>query len=504
MYLVRSASGAFGIDLSEEDLQTPLQSAKEMFPPQVISLAQSISQGIDGLLGGEEVRQTIFCEICLVNVEESERYSLRGCENEDHCFCAPCLSTWLESRIADGVTSIPCPMRSSVQDTSIDGDVLSIEEDLCLGCNGLAADEDIENLCSEEAQERYKRFKLLHGPNGDQFRECPRCGCLNRGGVLRNAVSFVAEGFKPTVRCRQCQHRFCFYHGDAHPLSSSCIGYAVRQRRDAAQRMSADSRPCPGCGSPTFKVGGCNHMTCTHCERLTGSATEWCWLCNKNFGTGQAGRQRAQEHYGADGKGCPGGQFAEASAYRTTVQCKWLARAIGVAVSCAALGVSAYWTWRTRYFVCVLLAVSAWECCRWRRRTREGARPAGPGAESSPWLLWLTMAASVLWVSIPAAMLVVLYLAFSMIWAIATVALTIALSPLIAFFYWALRYCGRRRHRIEHSVDFILAVEQYVRVTVLFPLLGTRYGDMLTASASRHLECLSFRKSKREKCAVSD
>jgi len=91
--------------------------SKETLPSQVFSIAQSLSQTI--LLRSEDVRPTFFCQICLGNVDELNRFSLHGCENELHSFCRSCLSGWLESLIKDGVTSIPCPMRGLENENNV-------------------------------------------------------------------------------------------------------------------------------------------------------------------------------------------------------------------------------------------------------------------------------------------------------------------------------------------------------------------------------------------------
>ena len=494
-YLVKSASGAFGFPLAGDlnDLD-PLSSAKEILPPQVLSLAHSISKGLDGLLGAESpgVRPTFFCQVCLGNVDASDRYSLTGCRNEEHAFCRPCLSAWIGSRVEEGFTRIPCPLRASLgRAPSMDPEDDSGgrgETKSGWACEGIASTEDVVELCSPDAVARFRRFSLLKGPRGDEYRECPRCGRLNRGGVLRNAVAFVAEGFKPVVRCRHCAHRFCFYHGDAHDPSSSCLAYALRLRRrsesaeqESRELLVREARPCPKCQAPTHKAGGCNHMTCTHCERTGGERLHWCWICGEDLGFGKEGAARAAEHYAkAQGGGCPGGQFADPEAYATQLRFRCLSSALSGLATVGAVALWAWWTYRALWLlgaVALLAAVEWWRTEKAQAQAREAA-PADPpeGPRPRGALLWLALVGAVLWFGLPVAALMAVYALISIAWAALVVSAALVLCPALAAAYWALRYCGRRDRRLERSVDFLLHLERSFRVLLAFPLMSTKWG----------------------------
>ncbi len=59
----------------------------------------------------------------------------------------------------------------------------------------------------------------------------------------------------------------------------------------------ADFRNCANCSSPIEKSGGCNHMTCTHCNY------EFCWICGSKY---------SRNHYFIfNFSGCPGMQFLD-------------------------------------------------------------------------------------------------------------------------------------------------------------------------------------------------
>uniref|UniRef100_A0A7S1TPH5 RING-type domain-containing protein n=1 Tax=Phaeomonas parva TaxID=124430 RepID=A0A7S1TPH5_9STRA len=553
--LLRSASGIFGVDISQQKIQRVLASpmdapdldvvpdprlnasinnAKKMLLSPVLSLAQSIGHGLDGLgiIGPEPTRPTFNCEICFSNVDVALRARLSNCRNPGHRFCRQCLKGWLQSRINDGVTSIPCPMRSCEDTASIDCDVLTMEDDEdASGCDGIASEEEVCELCDPEFVAKYKKFQVLHGPKGDQYRECPRCGQLNRGGVLRNAVSFVYEAFKPVVRCRHCHHRFCFYHGDAHTPGSSCISYHIRVRRkekkddmDAALLLNRESRACPKCYSPTVKIGGCNHITCRECERRFGEPTHWCWICGDHFGGGAKGAELAAAHYASNGAqaggdelpGCPGGQFADAETYTAQNKFRWLSKFVAWLTGGATFALWLWWTWRARWALCALFTIAvlgSWcykDCGIFHAESMEHAvrsagSIAGGGAAAAPasalpgadahiqdryrWGMAVGMLLVGVWAGFPLAVVMVLYLAFSIAWTAAAICVIVALSPLAAIWYWVLRYSGvyNGHARLDRSVDFLLGAEQSCRVIVFFPLRSNRFGIFISSTLASWL-----------------
>jgi hypothetical protein len=92
---------------------------------------------------------------------------------------------------------------------------------------------------------------------------CERCFCIlparDRGEGACGAAAAAADGdehssgaptLPPHWKCVACD-KAVFGRGGG----------------DAA------AKPCPGCAAPTFKDGGCNHVSCTQCD------TDWCWSC---------------------------------------------------------------------------------------------------------------------------------------------------------------------------------------------------------------------------------
>ncbi|TQN69148.1 putative ariadne-like RING finger protein [Colletotrichum shisoi] len=53
-------------------------------------------------------------------------------------------------------------------------------------------------------------------------------------------------------------------------------------------------RNCPGCGTPTEKTGGCDHITCT----VPGCSAHWCFSCGKNVGLSDIYAHMSSAHGG--------------------------------------------------------------------------------------------------------------------------------------------------------------------------------------------------------------
>jgi ariadne-1 len=75
-----------------------------------------------------------------------------------------------------------------------------------------------------------------------------------------------------------CSTAFCFDCSSEPHAPASCEvkrEFTVQVGRLKAHIDSVELKtiPCPGCGVPITKNGGCNHMTCSQCDH------EFCWIC---------------------------------------------------------------------------------------------------------------------------------------------------------------------------------------------------------------------------------
>uniref|UniRef100_A0A6U4EC27 RBR-type E3 ubiquitin transferase n=1 Tax=Phaeomonas parva TaxID=124430 RepID=A0A6U4EC27_9STRA len=197
---------------------------------------------------------TVLCGICLENVAVSTTTRLRGNGGPcSHRFCKACLAGYLGSRVRDGHVSTSCPHYQTD------------------ACRATASEEDHRRLLSPGDFAKYERFRRM--AEDENWRDCPKCGAQ----VLGSPAA-------PEMRCHACGYgaglgEFCFFHANQH-AGMSCAEHHRRvtlQERSSEALVSKLARPCPRCGAPTIKSGGCNHMTCQRCR------ANWCWLCNRDM-----------------------------------------------------------------------------------------------------------------------------------------------------------------------------------------------------------------------------
>ncbi|XP_056465998.1 E3 ubiquitin-protein ligase parkin isoform X3 [Gadus chalcogrammus] len=104
------------------------------------------------------------------------------------------------------------------------------------------------------------------------------------GGAYPSSPAHPESGL---VFCRDCKEEY--HEGECH-VAASCSGDAAtqcfvvdegalqRSRWELASRdtIRETTKPCPQCGVPVEKSGGCMHMVCPR----TQCSSEWCWICS--------------------------------------------------------------------------------------------------------------------------------------------------------------------------------------------------------------------------------
>lgn len=104
------------------------------------------------------------------------------------------------------------------------------------------------------------------------------------------------------MRCQECHHSTCvscdteMHHGISC-REKAAERQAIQQSRELASTKYLEKRAkqCPGCGAPTQKTGGCDHVTCDStvlslhnvamlifvAGRVCGH--EYCWYCLADY-----------------------------------------------------------------------------------------------------------------------------------------------------------------------------------------------------------------------------
>eukprot|EP01004_Peranema_trichophorum_P003682 NODE_2656_length_1526_cov_76.981468_g2153_i1.p1 GENE.NODE_2656_length_1526_cov_76.981468_g2153_i1~~NODE_2656_length_1526_cov_76.981468_g2153_i1.p1 ORF type:complete len:371 (+),score=28.06 NODE_2656_length_1526_cov_76.981468_g2153_i1:121-1113(+) len=169
-------------------------------------------------------------------------WSIEGCE---HRVCRTCLCSYLCSRIEDGLVDTKCP--HIVGETQ---------------CTNTIAHNDVRILIGRgKVMEKFERYLAMRDPLN---RLCPYCDYVQ-----------VGDPEHPWMSCIQCNRQYCFTHSLAHEATEPCRTFERRMRkqnRSSRELIKHTCKDCPGCGAPTLKSSGCNHITCR-------CGTEWCWLC---------------------------------------------------------------------------------------------------------------------------------------------------------------------------------------------------------------------------------
>lgn len=81
------------------------------------------------------------------------------------------------------------------------------------------------------------------------FFACPKEGC--RGFVDEHSDT-----------CGSCREQVCRLCRELKPHGHVCNSDVLQ----SISLLQRDSRPCPKCAALIFKIAGCNHMHCTHCN----------------------------------------------------------------------------------------------------------------------------------------------------------------------------------------------------------------------------------------------
>lgn len=105
---------------------------------------------------------------------------------------------------------------------------------------------------SQEAFERYERFKLLdmRVPEGDEvLKICPSPNC--------DQAFFIAHDLMQ-LTCPGCNFTFCPQCNEEHDETVGCQEFRLRKMDEEAVKMlmEAGVRQCPHCGALSEKVRG--------------------------------------------------------------------------------------------------------------------------------------------------------------------------------------------------------------------------------------------------------
>lgn len=261
--------------------------------------------------GADVHDESFFCYVCyethwLRTPEEIENsFVLTTCS---HRYCVEGLGRYMESSITDAKVQPKCFYVARRED--YDDDVRfsrlhsqmsyiqhyldTLQENPPQVCSQVISDADIRAILTRahmtSVLAKYERIVFLR--SSPLASECPysSCGHLQMNdrpesiplSVVTSSSLTQAQRhalLRRTVICDSCQQPYCLEHSLAH-AGKTCEEYLRTMSAEEQQTetvLSTTSKPCPGCGAPVEKSGGCNHMKCSVC------GTPFCWLCGKRI-----------------------------------------------------------------------------------------------------------------------------------------------------------------------------------------------------------------------------
>ena len=255
--------------------------------PEVLSALCAHAQSDSERLWREKLHT---CGVCFEEHASLDCVRFIRCK---HTFCKGCVGTYFESLMADGAASaLNCPEPS---------------------CRAAANPFEVKALLSPALYERYEKLQTdtcLSAMHDVVW--CPRCeypAFLVEGDESTGARTATAGGPTDSDRgagrrlalCGSCAFSFCCECRLAWHGLAPCANLATRWRNadeqgreelrrkygksvvdevESAEWMLKHTKPCPNCSTSVEKNGGCNHITCRHCN------FEWCWLCNCKYQPG--------------------------------------------------------------------------------------------------------------------------------------------------------------------------------------------------------------------------
>ncbi|CAF3679555.1 unnamed protein product [Adineta steineri] len=197
---------------------------------------------------------TNLCSICCSD-DEKDMFHLEC----NHTFCNDCWKTYITNQILHEGHSqtIVCPYSE---------------------CDILVDDETILKFLNDNefAKNMYTKMILnSYVDNNPRVRWCPGKDCNH----IINATSLTSSyNYAQLITCNNCQTIFCFQCTQPWHDPIKCILLIEWNKKLIGDTLNVlwlktNTQACPKCKVHIEKNGGCNHMSCKHCQY------EFCWLC---------------------------------------------------------------------------------------------------------------------------------------------------------------------------------------------------------------------------------
>lgn len=193
--------------------------------------------------------QPFTCNICFESHSREDVAQVEGC---GHMFCRECIRGYVSAQLLQHLYPIACP--------------------LCIAERGEKDPVALDNNFIQQiglSDQEYAIFVELEMAIFSILLHCR--GCDRTFFVVRSELDAVSIITCPLPNCGRTWCKLCSQTIDDITQTHSCDGAAELQQLMGAKGWKF----CPGCRTPTEKISGCNHMTCTS----PGCNTHFCWVC---------------------------------------------------------------------------------------------------------------------------------------------------------------------------------------------------------------------------------
>ena len=211
--------------------------------------------------------ETVPCSLCFSDFHRSKLRAACGRHGCDQHICEGCLKSWYGTNSPGHIinpATLTCPFcrRAPAAKTLANYGM------------GIHAVGNLANAVKERGSWIYAW--CLSCSRAQQYLER---SCAN--GAPQEIDDFICE---PCIdaemeRARLAEEIARLELAEARRMNWEATAGVEQRLREAAKVRAALSRPakdCPGCGVPTEKTSGCDHLTC-YC------GVHWCWCCGKAF-----------------------------------------------------------------------------------------------------------------------------------------------------------------------------------------------------------------------------
>lgn len=114
-------------------------------------------------------------------------------------------------------------------------------------------DEEMVMLCRDSMNEKYKLDNDILNKSDDEINNVSTCFFCPLN---------ICSGLVKNGRCSECKKIICSKCREERSVDHECN----KEQLATIKLLKRDSKPCPSCKAPIYKIDGCDQMFCTKCK----------------------------------------------------------------------------------------------------------------------------------------------------------------------------------------------------------------------------------------------